>query len=130
MDASGRVYGDIGYDPSTEIGNDSPSSGNVYNSPFQLFTPKVETPTDEELWLEEHPPSEMPPVDFSSSPSWWGKGGTGGTTAPARPAPVQRTSAPIMLDVIGNLGGTSGFTGQTPMNKSAALAAALRSGGK
>ena len=94
--------------------------------------PKGVTP--EEQWFIDNPPADMPPVDFSSAPAWWDTGGGEPVSVPTAPtpapSPAPMESSPIMLDVIGNLGGTSGFTGQTPMNKNAALAAALRSGGE
>ena len=81
-DANGRMSGDRGYDPSTEMGSESNLDANGYAPGDRQYNPdaarqsagKVGKPLSaEEQWLLDNPPQPMAPVDFTNAPSWWGK---------------------------------------------------------
>ncbi len=121
-DANGKMSGDQGYDPNSEQGDSSYGE----NSDDWMFSGKGDK-KDKEVTYPHPDPIEMPAIDFSHAPAWWNKGGqseqppligapdTGLSSAPSQ--------SPIMLDILGNLNGSTGIIGQTPM------ASALRNGG-
>lgn len=123
MDANGYMSGDRDYDPSTEQ-NDSSYSGGADD---WMFSGKGDS-DDKEVTYPHPDPIEMPAIDFSHAPAWWNKGGQGEQspllTPPPTGLPEAPAQSPIMLDILGNLNGSTGIIGQTPMSS------ALRSGGQ
>ncbi len=119
-DANGLMSGDRGYDQNTEQGD--PSSG---SSDGMGWLGKGGD-KDKEVDYSEFAtaPIAMPAIDFSRAPAWWNKEGSAlNEPITQLPTSPQTQQAPIMLDVLGNVGGSTGITGQQ------AMSSALRNGG-
>ncbi len=126
MDANGLMSGDRGYDPNTEQGSSSSDGG---DNPFldSMMSGKGKK-KDQEVIYPHPEPITMPDIDFSHAPAWWNKGGQSEQPplvgAPDTGLPEAPPQSPIMLDILGNLNGSTGIVGQTPMSN------ALRNGGQ
>jgi hypothetical protein len=130
MDANGLMSGDRGYDPSTEQG--SQAQPETDPNPFLGKLGKAKKPTDEELWLKDHPAQPMAPIDYSAAPAWWNNGKGGGEVAPAAPqlptTPAQ--SAGRMIDYLGNVGGQTGVVATSPLSAALRGVTAASTGGQ